>query len=76
LGEGIKEERGNGIMFEWFRDEYCSHQSAYHSFGKDEPAVAACLYKDGKPAAGFADWQKCTKENCPFIKRIEGELHG
>ena len=56
------------IRFSEFRDNYCKHQGAWLEFDKDEGTVKACCFKDGKPAEGWADWQKCCKENCPALK--------
>lgn len=57
-------------MIRWseFRQNYCKHIGGYLEFNKDEGPVKACCYKDGKPAQGWADWQPCTKENCPALK--------
>ena len=53
--------------------QHCKHQAAYMKFDEDDAPVAACGYKDGKPAQCWADWQPCTKENCPLLKGEEKE---
>ena len=63
--------RPNTINFEWFRDKYCIHQAGSITFGDDEEASRGCTYKDEKDATCWADWQKCTRENCPFMKGVK-----
>jgi len=72
MGKGIEEKEGDRMIYEVFRDEYCCHARGYRSFGKDEPPVLGCTYRNGKAAERWADWQKCTEENCPFMKILEG----
>ena len=57
-------------MIRWseFRAHYCKHQGATLEFDKDDGAVPACCYKDGKLAECWADWQPCTQDNCPALK--------
>lgn len=57
---------------EWerFRDNYCKQQMAYRQFAKDEPSVKACCYKNEQRAKTWDDWQKCTYDNCPFMKGV------
>lgn len=61
------------IDFETFRD-YCKHQSGSIKFGDDEEASRGCTFKDEKPATCWDDWQKCNEQNCPFMKKMKGEL--
>lgn len=66
------EEKPKAVIdFKWFRDEYCSHPGAYLKFDKDEPSVLACSYKYERRAESWADWQKCTEENCPFMRKLK-----
>ena len=55
---------------EWerFRDLYCKKQMAYRSFAKGEPAVKACCFRNERNAKQWSEWQKCTYNNCPFLK--------
>ena len=57
-------------MIRWreFRDNYCKHQNGILVFGDDTSAKLGCSYKDGKNAQSWADWQPCSKANCPALK--------
>ena len=59
------------MNFKWFRDEYCSHANAYLRFEKDGPTELACSYKNEQSAKTWDDWQKCTEENCPFMRKLK-----
>jgi len=61
-----------GVSFETFKP-YCNKQMAFRSFGKDQPAVAACSFKNERPAKSWDDWQPCSEENCPFMRQINGD---
>ena len=61
------------IDFERFRS-YCKHQSGSITFKGDEEASRGCTFKDEKPATCWDDWQKCNEQNCPFMKKMKGEL--
>lgn len=54
--------------FERFRD-YCKHQSGSIKFGDDEEASRGCTFKGERSATCWDDWQKCSEQNCPFLKR-------
>lgn len=71
--EYLQSEGAEEVKFDFdrFRD-YCKHQSGSIKFGDDEEASRGCTFKDEKPATCWSDWQKCNRENCPFLKR--GEL--
>ena len=61
---------------EWerFRDKYCNKQMATLKFNemgeqdKDGKKQKACCYKNEKNARCWDDWQRCTYDNCPFLK--------
>lgn len=57
--------------FEHFRDKYCGHQSGTKTFGDEKEPALGCTYKNEVSASGWADWQKCTLENCPFFQKFE-----
>ena len=57
--------------FEHFRDNYCGHQSGTLKFDSEEDPVPGCTYKNEVNASCWADWQKCTIENCPFFQKFE-----
>ena len=61
----------NEIRFSEFRDNYCKHQNAFLVFNENEEAVNACSYKDGKIAQSWSDWQPCTAQNCPALRKAE-----
>lgn len=61
------------VDFETFR-EYCKHQSGSIKFGDDEEASRGCTFKDERSATCWDDWQKCNEQNCPFMKKMKGEL--
>lgn len=63
----------NMFDFETFRD-YCKHQSGSIKFGDDEEASRGCTFKDERSATCWDDWQKCNEQNCPFMKKMKGEL--
>ena len=53
----------------------CAHQIAWRD-GKPQ-----CLFKNGKPANSFADWQECKQSNCclvnPKLKEpVDDQLEG
>lgn len=68
--EGAEDVR---IDFVTFRD-YCKHQSGSIKFGDDEEASRGCTFKDERSATCWDDWQKCNEQNCPFMKKMKGEL--
>ena len=70
---GKLEDNGSDFDFETFRD-YCKHQSGSIKFGDDEEASRGCTFKDERSATCWDDWQKCNEQNCPFMKKMKGEL--
>lgn len=66
-----EEDQEQDDEWERFRDKYCKHQRAWLKFDNEEHGVRACCYKDERSATCWADWQKCLKENCPFIRKGE-----
>ena len=64
-------------IYELLKEHYCSHAGAYLRFPRDDEnakTVLACGYKNEKRAKCWDDWQPCTEENCPFLKRLKGEI--
>ena len=67
-------------MWNHFRDNYCSHQSATIRFdsnghcsnNKDDSFKKGCAFKDENTAHCWDDWQVCNYENCPLIKYLKG----
>ena len=59
------------MTFEHFQKDYCKHQGATLNFDGEDTAVKACSYKNLRPAQSWADWQRCTEENCPFMKELK-----
>lgn len=59
------------VDFETFRP-YCNKQQAFLSFGEDQPRVAACSFKNERPAQSWDDWQPCNEDNCPFMRQVRG----
>lgn len=61
---------------EWerFRDEYCNKQMAIMKFNemgeldKDGKKQKACCFRDKHINEPFDNWQRCTYDNCPFLK--------
>ena len=52
----------------------CKHQGWIKEGG-----VRMCSFKDRHPAQCWADWQQCTKQNCPLgyakaAADVEGQL--
>ena len=62
----------NNIDFDQFR-EYCKHQSGSIRFGDDDEPSRGCTFKNEKTATCWADWQKCNRDNCPFMKKVRFE---
>ena len=60
--------------FEYFRDNYCSHQCGYKRFGDEKDPVAGCTYKNEVIAKSWEDWQPCNQKNCPFMRHLSEQL--
>ena len=65
-------------IWEDFRDNYCSKQGAilkFNAAGKvdheDGTAHKACCFTPNNIKEPWDNWQRCTYENCPFLKKIE-----
>lgn len=55
--------------------ENCAHQMAWRD------GAAQCLFKNGKTAQSFEDWQECKQSNCCLINQklkepIDDQLEG
>ena len=65
-------------IWEDFRDNYCSKQGAVLKFNvagkvdhEDGTAHKACCFTPKNIKEPWDNWQRCTYENCPFLKKIE-----
>jgi len=73
--EYLKSEGAEEVKFDFVRfREYCKHQSGSIKFGDDEEVSLGCTFKDERSATCWDDWQKCNEQNCPFMKKMKGEL--
>lgn len=63
-------------VWEDFRDNYCKKQGALFPFDemgkkiKEGELQKACCFRDKSIKEPFDNWQRCTYDNCPFIKGV------
>ena len=62
--EGAEEVK---VDFDRFRN-YCKHQSGTFKPEGSEEYVKGCTFKNEKNATCWADWQECSRANCPYLK--------
>lgn len=63
---------------EWerFRDNYCKRQTAILCFNemgkkdKDGKPQKACCFRNKRKDKPWDNWQRCTYDNCCFIKGV------